>query len=521
MNLPLHLAGGPPRRLLFGAALPDWRLAVRQYLFVRLANARLNRALLASLGSGGAPVVYPLPRVWQDVLRRHGFRVAVIRCTVAFAGYVLLLWVYGLILIARHGVHSVSRTARTRAEGARPYAYLAGLVPANLPRPAPDGRSHDVVSWYAQWKERIPDLACVRHNVAGVPASSVGETRVEFGGEPVPALPLGVNSLRFLAWSVAALAASAFDAVRGRWWHALLLAEATVAAKARLQQPGRLARDYLLPNSVSIYRPLWTYEAERQGCRILSYFYSTSEQHKLPAGYEPDRNEWGAMNWPLYLVWDQHQRDMLDRALGRSAPVKICGPIWFQSSPKPLPILPPTTIAVFDIQPPRLSAHFGFSTINDSYPDHPQVAVQFLADVDRVARSAGAKMAHKLKRHAGYQLHRKYEALVDHLTSNGMISIDPETAPSILIEQCAAVVSFPFTSTGVVAARMGKPSVFYDPLGVVQRDDRAAHGVPIVCGEAELAEWLAGVLDARKGSAVPGQGADAGRVEDCTSAPPG
>jgi len=38
---------------------------------------------------------------------------------------------------------------------------------------------------------------------------------------------------------------------------------------------------------------------------------------------------------------------------------------------------------------------------------------------------------------------------------------------------------------------MGKPSIYYDPSGLLQHDDRAAHGIPILSTSDELDAWLA------------------------------
>jgi polysaccharide biosynthesis PFTS motif protein len=37
---------------------------------------------------------------------------------------------------------------------------------------------------------------------------------------------------------------------------------------------------------------------------------------------------------------------------------------------------------------------------------------------------------------------------------------------------------------------MNKPSVYYDPLGLCQKGDRAAHGIEILQGKNELESWI-------------------------------
>ena len=48
-----------------------------------------------------------------------------------------------------------------------------------------------------------------------------------------------------------------------------------------------------------------------------------------------------------------------------------------------------------------------------------------------------------------------------------------------------------FTSTALVARNLGKPSYYFDPTGIIQKDDRAAHGIPVISGFSELQEILA------------------------------
>jgi len=49
---------------------------------------------------------------------------------------------------------------------------------------------------------------------------------------------------------------------------------------------------------------------------------------------------------------------------------------------------------------------------------------------------------------------------------------------------------FTFTSTAVIAKQEGKPSVYYDPSGVIQKNNRAAHDIPVLSGINELEDWV-------------------------------
>lgn len=481
-------------QLIYGAGSSQAELITRQYLLLRVGGIWLNKALLYSYGTGESPVIHPLPSIWQGLLIRRGIPVAKIRCSLMWAGYVVMIWAYGVLSGMRTILASLLRIVRPLPPTPNRFAYFHSLTAASLPQPGRDGRSHDIVTWYLRWDGRPKMLDAVCHGVRDAEPSLVGGVHVEYVEGGVPPLSNTPSLSRFTIWLLQAVCRSVYDALRGHWRHALLLAESSVAAQVRLLKPNELARDYLFHNSGHIYRPLWTYEARERGSRILLYFYSTSEQFKLPKGYEPERFEWGAMNWPHYLVWDTYQANLIQCALDSDSHAEIVGPIWFQSSAAELPEVPSNSVAVFDVQPHRSSAHFAFSTIADLYWGHG-VENRFLVDIKSVLRAHRGTMVYKAKRDIGKRIKRSYGTLVERLMGGeDVISVNSSISPFRVIEACRAVISMPFTSTAIIGKTLGKPSVYYDPLGVLQRDDRGAHGVPILSGIDELHEWVMSVL---------------------------
>jgi polysaccharide biosynthesis PFTS motif protein len=468
-------------------------MIIRQYLLIRVGGYNLNKALLASLGGGGA-VVHPLPARWRQIVRGHGFAVAEFRCTVWWHAYIAFLGTYGLWLFWVRGLSALLASLQRALPKMGRYAYFESLSPGNLPQPATDGRSHDILSWYLQWPGHIADIKTLAHNVIGVPAGMVQGTGVCPLKNPFP-LPAGGHCLRdYFMWGMVAGGCALVDFLRGRWWHAMLLSEAVKAAQIRLAEPDLLACDYLFHNSGWIYRPLWSYEAEAKGSRIIFYFYSTNtESFKTPQGYPIQANSWQAMNWPLYLVWDEGQADFVCRAKGKEAPVQVVGPIWFHASSTEIPALPPQTIAVFDIQPMRAAFYSTLGAPLDFYT--PETATRFLGDILAGARSCGAMLVFKRKRKIGRLAHPAYRKFVENLdVSPDYVAIDPDISAQLVIEKSAVVISMPFTSTALIARELGKPTCYYDPTGLVQKDDRAAHGIEIISGRVELARWLGSVL---------------------------
>jgi len=59
-----------------------------------------------------------------------------------------------------------------------------------------------------------------------------------------------------------------------------------------------------------------------------------------------------------------------------------------------------------------------------------------------------------------------------------------------LIEESHAVISMPFTSTALIGRELNKPSIYYDSLGFIGKNEPAAHGIEVISGKNELREWM-------------------------------
>ena len=480
-------------KFLFGEGREQAEVVCRQYLLTQLAGLKMNRALLYALGKPGSPVVYYLPPEWRRIIRTQGFKVASVRTALRWNAFVGMMLAYGALKIVKIFLNGILASRNRSRQQLGSYVYFDGLTIGILPQPGRDGRSHDIITWYMQWVGRDADIDTLCHGVMGAEPRAVNGTPVIPVSSSIPPLTHFGSLARFIAWGIGASLIATWDFLRGRWWHALLLNQAALAAQARMQNPERLAKDYLFHNSGWIYRPLWTYEAEKRGARIIFYFYSTNcESFKRPEGYPPLFYGYQAMNWPHYLVWDEYQADLVRRAVGETANIIVVGPIWFHCSAEEIPTLPPKAVAVFDVQPMREAFYKTLGT--DFYYYTHKTCNQFLLDIHVALEDFGGVLCLKRKREIGRLAHPKYRHFVKKLDNlDNIIIIKPDTSALRFIEGCMAVISMPFTSTALIARELGKPSCYYDPTGLVQKDDRAAHGIEIIRGVEELTRWLKGI----------------------------
>ena len=489
-NTRLNQCKGLTLHYIFGAGTGDVELIVRQYLLIRVCGLNLNKSLLYALGKPGSAVVHPLPREWRKVVEQHGFKVARVRSALAWNGFVALFLVYGMVVIARQLVGSVKEIFCPAFRTLGRFAYFGALTAGNLPRPCKDGRSHDILTWYQRWPGRVTGLDTLCHSVEGRTLSAIDGLPVISVLSAITPLTHTGALVRYIGWSLTSILLAAFDILRGHWWHAIMLGEASLAATIRMQESDSLARDYLFHNSNYIYRPLWTYEAEKQGSRVTFYFYSTNcESFKRPTGYPKLMYGWQAMNWSHYLVWDEYQANFVRRAVGEDVNISVVGPIWFQGSNCEMPQVEKPGVAVFDVTPHRSSCYCVLGADYEFYI--PATSEGFLSHIADAVCQVSAVMLWKRKRKIGAIAHPRYRYFTERLSARkDIVLVDPEISALQVIEASCAVISMPFTSTALIARALGKPSVYYDPTGELQSDDRAAHGIPIVSGSEQLKTWL-------------------------------
>lgn len=494
-NAHLNINADTSSKKIFGEAVPQAELIVRQYLLARRGDIQLAQTLQCSIANPTNSLVVALPKEWQQVIIDEGFSISPIRSNLAWWGYVVAYFFFGVALFLKHGAASFKQITQNKRLPTGKYIYFDNLIPNALPRETLDGESHDVVSWYCKWVGSTKGIDAFCHNVKTAPPTYIKNTPVFSIDRPIIPLSHLRPLLKFFIWGMIAIAKALMDLLRGRWAHAIMLGEAVKAAQIRFQSKDLLAQTYLFHNSSCIYRPLWTYDAEQRGAQISLYFYSTNcEPFKRSEGYAKYSNSYyELMNWPHYIVWDEYQADFIKRTVRDVARIDLAGPIWFSSSDEILPSLPSPALAVFDVQPVRNSLYQSLGIDFDYY--NPTNATLFLADCYTATQACQAYMALKRKREIGSLIHPRYGSLLEKLTKQaGFIPIDSNTSAIQLIEKCAAVISMPFTSTALIGRAQGKPSAYYDPYGMIQKDDRGAHGIPILHGLKELTTWLTDVL---------------------------
>ena len=469
------LTNTSPLKSFFRQGNFDIELSIRQYLYLKILEPSFNKSFLHSIGSNQS-LSHPLPKEWRDALITHGIEVNNTKSALLWHSHGLLLWGWG-VLSELKSIYFLLKQQPNLGK----YIYFHNLIDNNI---STNPNRHNIVNWYLRWKNRNIEINSICHSVSDISDFKLGKVNIVQTDE-LPKL-MRTKLLKYICFFIYEVIYS-FICLFFKPAFGFLLRESMKFKRVDLANDVDLARDYLFNSSSPYYRPIWTYMAEDKGSRILFYDYSTTKINiKSKNGYLT-QEPWHLMNWPHYLVWDEFHAHSISSFNQCNPVIENVGHIWFSSSGKKIEI-PPESIAVFDTTPFR-----PVEFMTKGYPEEYEIFKihnQFLSDILSVLQSMGINMVHKQKR-ITKDNHKSYIRRIRQLNKElNYINIEPSIDPLQVIQKTKACISISFTSTAMIANQEGKPSVFYDPTDIIQKDDREAHGIPVLNGIDELKVWI-------------------------------
>lgn len=471
-------------------------LHLNQYLLTCYYSGPFNQTLLAyHAAPEPKKIIYALPREYQEILQKEGMGVQNFLCSVLWFRFCFMSWIKGIVIFVVTVFRNLKNIFYFKGDQrANDYVVFTSIT-ANCIPIAESKNSNCLISWYLNKilnersnteylvKTKIPDI---RHTAKGVKTSQYKDSSISWVPSPVSGLSSFTSLIEFIAISLIKIAQSFFYLVIGKWHLALLLPEIIRACQQKNADKKKLPSAVFFNNSTWIYRPLWTYTAAKQGVSICFYFYSTNVKllnGKLNYG-------WDIVTWPEYWAWDMYQKHFIEENSPVEAKVDIVGPVLFEDTDVYLPDITENTIAIFDVQPVRHSIYVNLGLEDEYYT--PELSKSFFTDLLDCARSCNYRLLLKRKREMGKLLHPKYRMFLSEIFSgNDIKELEATVSPIRIIGKVKGVVCMPFTSVGLLAASLGKPVIFYDPKGYIQKDNpEMSHGLPVINTKEELQNWI-------------------------------
>ncbi len=435
----------------------------------------------------GMPLVMPVSKRWRAHLRGQGLAISA-QSRVRFAIVVLDGLIAGLratrllILAQRRGWQAVPP-----APG---HHVFVGVGPGNLPDPSGREERRNLHNWYQAYYGLEKDYPFVAEN-RGIDEPQWYGTKGVMTPRQFPPLD-PANRRKFMRAAIGLMRQAVTGVLCGRWWHAILLADAVELAYFRAIPANCLAHRYVFHAGNCLVRPLWTYDAEARGCAVVNAFYSANFITFTPnPNIQPARTlALSAMSWPEMICLDRESRNaLIDYGLSADTVTISDIPIDFYDDGFPLPVVDGPVVVLFDVTPYR--SYFKASRgVHNAYYT-AETWMRFVDDVVESAKRHGWTVALKAKRQKDQFNAPAYQRHVERLAVDpNVVLMEAGIGASRAMTIADAVISMPFTSPSLIAARQGRPSVFYDPGGKLSHYKSLARGLPMLANQSELDAWF-------------------------------
>ena len=116
----------------------------------------------------------------------------------------------------------------------------------------------------------------------------------------------------------------------------------------------------------------------------------------------------------------------------------------------------------------------------------------FINDIIKLSKFYNLEVYYKIKKTIDKRYHSKiFQSYIDEIVKTNEINfIDWDVSPFKLIKNTTINISIPFTSTALVGQYYNKPSCYYDPIMVLEENDRATQSVELIKGKDNLSNWI-------------------------------
>jgi polysaccharide biosynthesis PFTS motif protein len=310
---------------------------------------------------------------------------------------------------------------------------------------------------------------------------------------PIPLFKKKNTIFFFSIWFFYSICLVIYDFLKGNWYSILLFEEIVIAKAFSYASKNQIMDEYIFSYQGIGSRPLWTYDAEDKKKKVSLFFYSTNTEPYAINGLHPPKNtsNWAHLSFNHFYVWNQFQKEViLKNIINRKFSIEILGPTLIHVN-KNYKLSISNFISVFDITPERFAKKLFLTKdiINGYYISN------FFKDILKISIEKKIPLIIRTKKSCfdKYNYDKTYVSLLQNIKKKYHVEIVDRDNSSLdeIIEKSLCCISFPFTSTAIVANELKKPSIYYDPSkSITGLNNHIDHGIRTINDFDTLKNWI-------------------------------
>ena len=413
------------------------RNCLKQFLIQRRLYTVFNYKILLALGRKENVLKMGLPKKFLVYLEENEkIKSNTFLNKVRWKTFLFYWYLVGNYFILSFFLKGIKLLFKSKSES--DYIYFDNLSSKSLPKK----NSNTIIDWYIK-KEAKNKNFIITHNVLEGEKTTVDGIEIYPISIPFKNKIKITFLIKYLFNAIIFSFKSFFKIFTEDFTNPLILKEFPLLYFCKKAKTHQLAKKYFFHNSTSIFRPLWTYEAEKKKSKIIFFYYSTNNTPlKFDKGYHRSYGNREFMTWNNFYVWDKFQKEYVLNYFPKSK-VEIVGPIWFESSGFEFKKSKDNKkiVVIFDIQ-----------TLNENFyrklglPDRyitTSNMLKFHEDIIRVFdKVKNVKVILKRKRsHTKFHDYRYLNFIKENYISEKYYEISPRTDATSIIKK----ISFKYT----------------------------------------------------------------------------
>ena len=240
----------------------------------------------------------------------------------------------------------------------------------------------------------------------------------------------------------------------------------------------------------NIYKPLWTYELEKQGIQVSILFNGFLNEIRLnkDLNFSYDHEGLSKLTWNNYISWDNSTSEFLKEKVDKKINIRVSGPMSFADNEKKF-YIPERSVAIFGYE--NHKQNIGINTITDYEYCAKNFLEKFYEDIYDVSHKLNFNIIIKRKNNLKKLEIKKNKFFFNNfLKRPKVISIDPDISAFRVIKKSFLNISMPFTSTALIGSYYEKNTIYYDPFDWIQRDDPSGSNIKLISGKSNLENYF-------------------------------
>lgn len=321
----------------------------------------------------------------------------------------------------------------------------------------------------------------------------LGENPIYYGNKPYSNIDTFRKLIQFFYWFLFSSFICLKDLIFLKWYNAYLFTEAIKSKLFDLCNINLVPKIYLISYQGTLSRSLWTLDHNKKVKRSYLYFYSTNGDGYI-SKYSDTKNlsHWSELEYDHYLTWDKYQKLTLKNNLKiENSKVNVVGPM-LNFIGQDLKDNIKNYILIFDVVPLRISFELTntFTILKAKYLN------KFTNDIIKICNEKNINVVHKIKKNINNKIFSKN--YINNLNNNNnnknYFIVDKNCSIENLILNSRGVISFPYTSTAIMASVLKKPSIYYDPSKLIDSNNKIfSHGIEVLNDVDSLKNWLSSI----------------------------